>query len=246
MLSLFHFSIKRICFVSLVFILFMQLTIPVKAQSKNTINNQLWGDFFITHTFNEHFRINPLLSYRRLAGDTGWKQYIFNPDFIFTWNDFVHIHGGVFFQYTDDHNRRLFEIRPWEGAMIFFPRIKGFFIQHYLRLEERFIYSIDEDGSAYSTRLRYYLQAFIPINHLNIIDHTFYIWPGIEFFMELSGTNIDRIVDRTRFNLGVGYRFSKFYRFEFCYMQQGTRTDNNSGFTTTDRMFRFVNRITIF
>jgi hypothetical protein len=239
------FSDKRVFFLIVIHFLVYPAGNLVEAQNK--INNQLWGDFYVIHTFNEHFRINPSLSYRRLAGDPGWNQIVFNPDFIFTWSDLIHIRGGVFLQYTEDHDKKLFEVRPWQGVMVFFPRIKGFFIQHYLRLEERFIYKIDDSGGyVYSTRMRYYLQAFIPINHHNIVDHTFYLWPGMEFFMELSGTSSERIVDRTRFNLGAGYRFSKNYRLELCYMLQDNRTNSNSKFTASDQMFRLVNRITIF
>ena len=242
----FHTSKKHIHFLILIFIFLILLSNPLKAQNENNIKNRIWGDLYVTHIFNEHFRINPYLSYRGLAGDTGWKQYVFNPDFIFTWNDIIYLRGGVFFQYTDDHNKKLFEVRTVQGIIVFFPRIKGFFLQHSLKLEERFIYKIGEDSSNYSTRLRYYLQAFIPLNNHYIKDHTLYVWPGMEIFMTLTGNNPERFINQSWIHIGLGYKFSKHYRFEFCYMQQELRNDYKSDFKTTDRMFKLVNRITIF
>ena len=83
-------------------------------------------------------------------------------------------------------------------------------LQHRFRFEQRFV------ESDFRMRFRYFLAANIPLNNPTMADKTFYGSAYNEIFLNTE----DKIFDRDRLYLGMGYKLNKIFRFELGYMNQ--------------------------
>jgi hypothetical protein len=86
-----------------------------------------------------------------------------------------------------------------------------FNLQHRYRFEQRFIESL------FRLRFRYFLSLNIPLNNREMVDNTWYASTYNEIFLN---TRKDRVFDRNRLYLGMGYKLNKTFRFELGYMNQ--------------------------
>lgn len=81
---------------------------------------------------------------------------------------------------------------------------------HRYRFEQRFI------GEDFKLRLRYFLSMNMAINKKEMMDNTLYLSAYNEIFVN----NRQNYFDRNRLYGGLGYRFSKQFRFEIGVMNQ--------------------------
>ena len=236
---------KSACNFLLYLILLFSFHHPSSGQGSKTINDNFWLDAFVTTNMGGKFKQNTYISYRRIAGKDHWQQVFFNPAFVYTINKNFQVWGTTVFNYVKDHSVSQYEVRPYVGLMVNYPRISGFYIQNFFRFEERFFFQNHEGYLSNNFRARYSVFAFIPLNHREIIDKTVYLWPGAEYYLDLNGTPPVRFINKSRYTLGVGYQVSKFYRFEICFLEQFSRKNQEEHFANSDRIFRFVNHFLI-
>lgn len=98
--------------------------------------------------------------------------------------------------------------------------LKSLLITHRFRLEERFI---EKD---FKLRLRYFLSVNKPLNKPTLDKNAIYIASSNEIFIHMS----DRLYDRNRFYVGLGYAFNKHIRAETGYMIQHTTNNTQQQF----------------
>ncbi len=177
--------------------------------------------------------------------NAAWEQVFTNVITTYSLNKSFQLWSGLVYYYSKDEDEIIHEIRPWEGIMIFFPRIKGFYFQHLIRMEERFYFQQHEGYIDHDLRARYSLFGFIPLNHAEVSDNTLYLWPGIDYYLAIAGKQNETYINKSRYNIGLGYRFNKIYRVEFCYMAQFSKDHIGEHFQYEDRIFRLVNHITL-
>ena len=160
------------------------------------------------------------------------------PSLAYRWKEKIRFSGGIKFAYTSqDILANTFEIRPWLGIEIDWPKIRRLTFQHFLRLEQRFQLNTGSDSWTSQTRLRYRLGTRVPINHPTIIDKTFDMPLWVEFFDNVSGDLAERFASEVRLTAGLGYKFDKRWRPEFEYTYQGSRSFRLEEFKVSDNLF---------
>ena len=130
-------------------------------------------------------------------------------------NPWFTVHGGVrFFRTAFKDDLDTFEVGPWQGLRFIWPRFKGYAVSHYLRLEERMIWKIDgESGVDLILRSRYKLGIRTP-NYDLLFPNGIYLTGSLEFFWNLEDGFAQNLVNRVRYDLGVGTNISEKWRVE--------------------------------
>lgn len=210
----------------------------VLAQNTEEPDIQIWTDFFLQYTINNHFRFQFHTNYKHLTNNGKWDQFMIKPTLVYTMNDYFYFQGGIQLSYTDEGELYKFEIRPWQGINIFFPRLWNLYINHFIRIEERFFYQNIGEKETGSLRGRYAIGTYIPLNHRELTPKTLYLWPYVEFLGDLLGQNLERFIANNRYSLGVGYQFNDHFRFETVYMMVRSRDTREEDFILSDHIIR--------
>lgn len=167
------------------------------------------------------------------------------PVIIYTMRDELFLQGGLSFFISEKEGKKLYEIRPWQGVNLFFPRIGLIYLNNFFRLEERFfLFDHDEENSV-SIRARYALTTIIPLNKKQVIDRTVYLWPYIEAFIPIYERGLNPNVERFRFSFGLGYRFNKHVRTEFVYMHEKSKVELDHSFIENQNTIRIILRYSL-
>lgn len=192
-------------------------------------------------TLNKNFRYAIQANFKHQAKDH-WKQVMIRPAFIYTLRDELYFQGGVSVLFTWHDDSDIYEIRPWQGVNVFFPRVGQVYINNFVRLEERiFLFGEDYDRATH-IRARYSLATNIPLNHHQIIEQTVYLWPQIEAFVPLYEQGFTPYVNQFRFSLGLGYRFKGHLRSELAYMYDKSKVEDFRTFSENSSTVRIVLR----
>jgi len=162
---------------------------------------RLWYDLFFMHTVNSDFRYIIHTNFKHLT-DRDWRQSVLRAAFIYTMRDELFLQGGINTSFVNEEGIHIYEIRPWQGVNIFFPRIGQVYVNNFIRLEERFFVFENAEDRSTSIRGRYALTTYIPINHRQIIEKTMYLWPYVEAFIPLYDRGFNPDINRFRFSLG--------------------------------------------
>ncbi|MCK5487160.1 MAG: DUF2490 domain-containing protein, partial [Desulfobacterales bacterium] len=169
----------------------------IHAQEQNIPTNHLWFDFYNFFPITEKLEYGGDLGFRHAFSDFPWSRIYIRPTLAYRWKEKIRFLGGFKFAYTSqDILANTFEIRPWLGIKINWPKIRRFTFQHFLRLEQRFQFNTGSDSWASETRLRYRLGTRVPINHPTIIDKTFYLPLWAEFFRNARGDLTERFASK--------------------------------------------------
>lgn len=137
--------------------------------------------------------------------------------------------GAIYTQNTGAKNN--FELRLLQGFKFNIPTIKPITLSNYIRLEERFQNSFDDDGWRSGFRLRYRLGTNISWKkHYLSFTEGLYFPLQAELFFNLKKT--DRFNDLIRISPGMGYKFKNNWRYElfviFNRTTNITETNNKS------------------
>ena len=231
----------------IIFFITIGFTFPPKgyAQDTDSTYTSLWTDFFFVYTANNNFRILAHTNYKFETTKDGWKQIMVRPAIIYTPTDELFVQAGITFFYTVENGSKFYEIRPWQGVNIFFPRIRNVYINNFLRLEERFAFSAIDEENFSQLRGRYALMTFLPLNHNDMINNTLYLWPYIELFAVFAQKGVDPYLSRYRFSMGLGYRFTDHIRTELVYMYEKSRTEWDVTYNGIDLVIRIVLRYSL-
>jgi len=208
------------------------------AQDSNTIQN--WFDYTQINRISGNWSYLGDYAFRFQIATTEseWWQIFARPSFIFKNKAIYDLRGGIMFKFTNTVEGNGFEIRPWQGAKVYWPNFGRFRFQNYFRAEQRFEIELDTDESNFVFKLRYKLSTNIPINNPIITSKTFYVLIGYELFFNLSRDNEEFIDDRTRFNIGVGYRFNPKTDLRLQYLFQKSRVNLDEISNSNDNIVR--------
>ena len=219
---------------------------PVRltAQDGTATTFRMWYDLFFIHTLNSNFKYVIHTNYKHQS-DGSWRQLMIRPVIIYTMRDELFLQGGVSFFVSEEGGKNVYEIRPWQGVNLFFPRIGSIYLNNFLRLEERFfLFDHDEENSV-SIRARYALTTVIPLNKKQVIDHTVYLWPYVEAFIPIYERGLNPNVERFRFSFGLGYRFNKHIKTEFVYMHEKLKVELDNSFIENQNTMRIILRYSL-
>ena len=208
--------------ISISFLLLLIDTLDLLSQSENDITKQVWIDY------NPNWFSRPVLEFR---GDIGARKELENNG---SWrlviqpgvryqiysNTFITAGVGSFYAFNEIIDDR-WEIRPYQGLFIKWPRVKKVYLEHYFRLEERFDFNTTNWESKISLRFRYRLLLVYKFGALAQHHRYWKIRAGGESFITLSGEEgqfqerVRAIVSMERsLRRGFAFRFEIYWQKE--------------------------------
>jgi len=220
--------------------------VPAVAQEIDESDTQAWVQYEYQFKLGKKWRGSWDLGYRELMSTEDvlgeWSRLHTRGNFTYVYSKRVAFDCGVGGYYTFSENLSdLFELRTWQGAIVFWPkgRLAGreLDIQHRFRLEQRWTDQRDSDRTDFGLRSRYRLAAFIPLNQPTIGEKAWYVPLMGEAFGDLGGDAPDYFAERLRLTVGLGYVLSSNWTLEFRYTAQKARDTVLDRFTTTDHIF---------
>ncbi|RYU81896.1 DUF2490 domain-containing protein [Hymenobacter persicinus] len=109
------------------------------------------------------------------------------------------------------------EKRVWQQLVLhqFMSRLK---LEHRYRVEQRWLTYKAEDSTAFRQRLRYRLNAFLPLNHTTITDHTVFVSVYDEIFLNPKGP----VFERNRVYAGLGYQLNSRLNVQLGWVRQAS------------------------
>lgn len=141
--------------------------------------------------------------------------------------------------HTTEH--RIFEQLMWNGNT---GRI---FLNHRIRLEQRYVSKIDQTAPTYAitdwiylNRARYQIRAGLPINHKKLMDKTWYALVFDEILIGFGKNVKQNVFDQNRIGLLAGYQYNKVLRAEFGVFNQ---TLQQSSLVAGKPVFQYNNGI---
>ncbi|MBT8370971.1 MAG: DUF2490 domain-containing protein [Deltaproteobacteria bacterium] len=212
------------------------ISIPVLATSGACADFQTWSDIATIYKFNDRWRYDGDQGVRGVLSDSDFTLLYFRPSVRYRAKPWFTVHGGVrFFQTFFDDEDDTFEIGPWQGLRFIWPELGGYAVSHYFRLEERMIWQIEgERDFDFTVRGRYQLGVRSP-NYNILVKNGIYLTGSIEAF-----SNIERpiFVNRMRYDVGAGTKFSDAWRVELHYLLQQGRRSAGSAFSVDEHVLR--------
>ena len=131
----------------------------------------------------------------------------------------------------------LFEIRPWQGVNILWPRLKGFNFANYFRLEERITYLNSDNAWDFGLRGRYRLRVTTPLFGILEPKKVNYASASVELFANIAKIS-EYELTRGRFDIGLGRYVADKWRIELHYIYQGASAGRGLDFDADAHIFR--------
>ena len=201
-------------------------------------NHQLWLDIYPHFYVSEKLEYYGDAGYRTLLNENIWHWFYGRPSVRYHLNKRWELHGGVGFFYV--YNKAVsdrFEIRPWQGIRLSWPRFKKLGFKHYVRFEERISFLTHDWSSSLALRLRYKLSCrwdFIKINN----ERFWFIPLYGEVFFPIGDEVKEFFRNRGRAGVGLGYNVSASWRFSLNINWQTSRTGVEEDYTVSDYIYQ--------
>jgi len=149
------------------------------------------------------------------------------------------LHGGFsFFNTFNEDKPNQIELRPFQGYNISWPNLDNLRFSHFLKLEERFIFTIDQSDFEFEFRARYKVEAvFHQTKHLIDFANGFYFPISVEFLINLYST--EQFNDAIRITPGLGYSSeSEHWKVQFDLSYQYADKAETGSFTENTIIYR--------
>ena len=217
-------------------ILVAVISIPVLIKSSDCADFQTWSDIATIYRFAEGWRYDGDQGIRGVISDSDFTLIYFRPSIRYRAKPWFTVHGGIrFFQTFFDDEEDTFEIGPWQGLRLVGPKLGGFPISHYFRLEQRMTWETEGDRDFdFTLRARYQLGARSP-NYNILFKNGIYFLGSIEPFLDVERP---MFVNRIRYDVGIGTRLSDAWRVQLHYHLQQGRSSASDAFTAQEHILR--------
>ena len=213
------------------------LTLSNAIAQEDDTDFQTWLDYKAFYQVSERIQFDGDLGIRGVISGEEWTQLFLRPSFVQRNRNWLQLHGGLGLWYTFEQNTsNAFELRPWQGIKILWPKPVSFTFHHFFRLEERMELT---PAWAFTIRFRYRIGVKTPnLVFRKLPNNPFFVFIGMEFFMNLNEAIEERYVNRNRFTLRLGNHVAKTWRVEVEFIRQGSRRGTEEGFKTSEYMLR--------
>ena len=213
---------------------------PSGAVADDDASQQVWLDYHNTFYLNPTWEYFGDVGYRVQPSDGWWMKFYGRPSM--RWHHRsspLELRFGLGAFYTaNKYDTDQFELRPFVGVLYKWPTIGPLTFASYLRLEDRYVWDVDDWSLSHSGRLRYKLSTKLPINKLTGNSY-FFVPLSAEIFWDAGDGPEEMFSDDLRLDAGVGYIFSWVWVAEFHFIVQRSRTTLGGDLETTDFIFRF-------
>ena len=224
------------------------------AQEVEESDVQIWTQYQYQHRISEKLRGSWDTGYRELVSTEDelgeWSRFHLRGHLVYEKSQLLRFEGGLggFYTFRQDPGD-LFELRAWQGLIVFWPRTtiagRELDLRHRFRLEQRWFSHRDLGESDFDLRFRYRLATFIPLNRPTIEDNAYYLPLMGEWFADLGDEAAEFFAARLRLSTGLGYVINKNWTLEFRYTAQKSRDNVEDRFDTTDHIFDLRVRTTV-
>ena len=197
------------------------------------INQQIWIDFYPHYYLNKRIEYYGDAGYRTIISERNWSRLYVRPSIKYHLNKTWELHTGIGFFYTYYNNDiDQFEIRPWQGVQLNWPKWDKIGFKNLLRVEERISYLTNNWSSDFELRMRYKLSGKYDFNTKLYLS--FY---G-EYFLPISGNIKELYTNKGRSGIGLGYKPGKDWQLEFVFNWQGSRTGSGEKLNASDYIYQ--------
>jgi len=198
---------------------------------------QTWIDVSDIFDLTENLRVGGDVGFRRSTECDRLSKVNARPTVIYEINRTFSLWGGVGLYYTWEPLKVL-ESRPWAGLLIRYPNVSRVSFAQFIRMEER-LFDIEElDELLKVGRLRYRLQAVIPLNRSPDLTGSWYVPVYFEVSGRVWGDLPTGFISSARLSLGFGYRINKDWRLELNYQQQQKQLTSDGNLTIEEHVVR--------
>jgi hypothetical protein len=193
----------------------------LKAQHKTAHTNMLWGGYYNTISFNDHWSLLSDAQIRTKDWTQQWSQILGRSGLNYQIDDHVSLTAGFAFfknaQYVGKELLLKNEWRPWQEFFYQVKCQKINFIQR-LRTEQRFLQQVVDnhktDDYQYIFRLRYRLEFQIPFAENKIV-----FLAGNEVLVNPAYLNNSSFFDQNRTFAGVNLKLNRNTALQFQYLK---------------------------
>jgi hypothetical protein len=204
----------------------------------NIVNHQFWLDFY------PHFYISDKLEYygdsgyRTILQENIWHRIYARPSVRYHFNKNWEIHGGIGFFYIFNKSKTSrFEITPWQGIQLNWPRWANLRFKSLVRIEERISFLTNNWSSSLALRLRYKLSGRLDIFKTSP-EKFWFVSFYIEMFFPVGDEIKEFFRNRGRVGFGFGYNPSRIWRFSFIFNWQRSRTAVDEDLSVSDYAYQ--------
>jgi len=209
------------------------------------INTQLWLDYYNYYFINRKWQVYGNLGYNMLLDDGAMDEFYIDPVIRFMGRKWYEIHGGISVHYTFHKDTvNLFELRPHQSLRLNWPTFRRIWFSNTFRFEERCVYPVDTWKIQFNLRFRYDLSMTVKIYSWNL--NYLYMPVNIEFFFNLGQKLSETFSNRSRWSLGLGYRWKEKWAVECRFAWQRSRAGADKDFQTNDYLIQLKVRQYLF
>lgn len=239
-----HFLRKANNFLFFAFCVFC-LSLPLNAQNERLYDQQLWLEGVVDYPFGKNVEFFADASYRYIfSTEENWWRVLARPSLKWKVLNWLDLRGGLGMSYSNlDNLDNIFEVRPWQGVAILWPKIKIVEFSHLFRAEQQIVYNTSTWKNIYSNRFRYQLGSRINLTKTKQSKY-FFIRCSVEFFFR-TNKELDKFLRNDgRYTIGLGYVFNPKITVEARCFVQRSRSDELH-FNVSNEVFRLRFRYNI-
>ncbi len=221
----------------LLFGLFVSTTSIAQTDTLSNIKNQqIWIDLYPHYFISEKFEYYGDAGYRSIVNNGTWSRIYVRPSFRYHVNSKLELQTGIgLFYIFNKVKYDQFEVTPWQGFQINWPKLTRISLKHLFKLEERFSFETNNNwASNFEFRFRYKLFGKVSFVHASKWYIPFY---G-ELFVPIKGEIQELYRNKGRAGLGLGYKPDKDWQIAFVFNWQGSRTGVHEERNVSDYIYQ--------
>ncbi len=190
-------------------------------EPEREVSPQIWFDYNPSVTLNPKLNLYGTVGFRTETKSSGWWRLVIRANTMYSLSNSLRVGGGLgnFLTFNDEIDNR-WELRPWQGADLVWPRWRVP-LDHFLRLEERFDFNTETWESQISLRLRYRLRVSFRWNAIQE-DRYWRAFAATEVFVTLAGEQ-GQFREQARFDVAIERSLSSLLRIrlEVAWQKEG-------------------------
>ena len=211
---------------------------PAKAQTVDStessiINQQVWIDFYPHYYMSKKLEYYGDAGYRTIVSKRSWTRLYIRPSVKYHLNKTWEFHAGLglfYIFYNNDVDQ--FEIRPWQGVQLNWPKWEKVGFKNLLRFEERMSFLTTDWILDFEFRMRYKVTGKYDFH-----ERWFVALYG-EYFLPVTGEIKELYRNRGRAGVELGYKPAKEWQLSFVMNWQGSRSGPEDKLQSSDYIYQ--------
>lgn len=225
--------------ITYIFFIVIGLSVSHAKAQTEIVDNQLWFDFIPHFEISERLEYFGGVSYRTTVNDEDFRRLMVRPSIRYSWTYELDLIAGVgLFGTWEIGDYKTFELRPYQGIRLNWPKIWRMNLKQRGLIEERLQWNNLDEFSP-TVRFRYRIKTKFPINKPNVDYKTAYLPLSYELFANGGRNEVELFQNRSRIMTGIGYVFNEKWIAELEVTFQRSRSNSADQLTLSDRIFRF-------